>query len=157
MIKSITDIFHASSGQLEQLISVDDRGGDTWQTADLEAMFIHQLAVPVQTELKLATQAYGLSFAELLHEQAPPVPLLQQAADFAAAQYSGLEGVLPKELTLVLYYACLAAAQAHAKARIASLSEEDLLKGWHWARELSWVNAPTRELFDEALRGLETT
>lgn len=46
-------------------------------------------------------------------------------------------------------------AHAHAHRPIDPHDREAWLQGWSWARELSWLDEPTRRLFDAALTRAE--
>jgi hypothetical protein len=98
MIKYNADSFPTSPEHLARVIAVDENLPETWTPADLREMLLHQLKTPLQADLQLEAQAGNVaSFADLLHGQAPPVILLQQAADFAKAQYEAPQEVLPRD------------------------------------------------------------
>jgi hypothetical protein len=146
---------HAAPARLARLISVDDSGEETLAPAELRGILRHQLAAPLTTGLQGILPDYtGVSFSDLLRDEKSPVSLLEQARDYAKRECLVPGGVLPRQIALVLYYACIAAAEAHAHARISSLARADLRRGWLWALDLTWLEDETRQLFVEALSAL---
>ncbi|HEX3728550.1 MAG TPA: hypothetical protein VHV47_02010 [Opitutaceae bacterium] len=154
-----------SPGDLAALIHSGTDQDRLWRPDELAAIFRHQLAAPVFVDLaqlpkaaavrlKRLTDAQGLllkSFAELLRHPAPPVELLELTKDFAKANMDHPESAIPGPVASTLYFASIAAARVKLGTRISRLGEEDLRRGWLWAREQPWVDAETQALLTAAL------
>ncbi len=56
-----------------------------------------------------------------------------------------------REVTTVLYFACVVAALLHTRTRVTSIGDNDLLKDLQWAVDRSCLDAATRALLREGL------
>lgn len=148
-----------------------DSGSDDnriWNPAELAAILKHQLSAPIQvdlasleqrlaSQLRLSAASQGLllkSFGDLLHHPNPPVELLKLTKDFAKACRLTREGPLPREIATVLYFASIVVAMLRCRRRITRLADADLRRGVEQCLAQAWLDAPTRQLFEDGLKAL---
>ena len=80
--------------------------------------------------------------------------LLRLAKDFAKANMDHPDGILPKEVAAVLYYASISAALLRLDERISQLKDADLERGLRWAKDQPWVNKQIQQLLADAIEKL---
>jgi hypothetical protein len=139
-----------------------------WRPEELTAIFRHQMSAPILVDLgsfdpgtavrlKTLSEAQSLllkSFSDLFHHPVPPVELLSLTKDFAKANMDHPDSSLPQEIAAALYYTSIATAIVRLDARISQLKDAELIQGLLWTKEQPWVDGPTRELIEEALKKL---
>jgi hypothetical protein len=96
------------------------------------------------------------NLAEVLSSAAPSLEVLSQAKDFAKANYGRTDSLLPSEVSLVLYFASIVAAEVHLGKRISQLDQAALRNGCQWALGQLWLDVRLRPLFEEAMARLGT-
>jgi hypothetical protein len=126
-----------------------------WSDDDLAAILRHQLQLPLQGELAPSIEGASAAdlrqtFGELLTSALPCLPLLRAAKEFAKANRSDPDALLPGEVATVLYYAAILSARLRWRARISELGPPDLLGGIDWALSRPWLAPPLANLFREA-------
>jgi hypothetical protein len=150
--------------RLARLMRDDFAAPADWTAGEIEAIYRHQLASPIQVELgALAagdahvvaslSSAGGLllkSIGDFLHHQQPPAPLLVMLKDFAKRLMEHPESPLPREVASLLYWSAIAAGLAHGGRRLTTLQNDKIVEGLRWAASHTWVDAPTVELFRAA-------
>ena len=139
-----------------------------WNPAELAAILKHQLSAPIQvdlagleqrlaSQLRLSAASQGLllkSFGDLLNHPNPPLELLRITKDFAKACRLTREGPLPCEIATVLYFASIIVAMVRCRRRITRLADADLRRGVEQCLAQAWLDAPTRQLFEDGLKAL---
>lgn len=158
-------IFDTDRKQLATLFDVSSGGDERlWRDEELGAILRHQLSAPMQVDLinlerGLAVKVRNLadslgltlkSFGDLLAHPNPPVELLKVTKDFAKACRLSPRGTVPREVASVLYFASIAAALVRCRRRITGLTNDALDQGFRWTLARPWLDAPTRELIEEA-------
>jgi hypothetical protein len=130
-----------------------------WRPEELGAILRHQLAAPIEADLPgtqcLSRRERGqrgrnrgrFTFGGLLHHALPQVELLRLVKEFAKAHLRRDDGLLPREIAHLLYYASLTVAQCRCGRRISRLSDAALIEGIDWVLSQGWVDAQTRGLF----------
>ncbi len=158
-------VFKSRANKLASLLAAGEEDSRLWQTAELAAMFRHQMAAPIMVDLgpfdpataarlKILSEAQGLlskSFGDLFHHPSPPVELLKMIKDFAKSNRDHPASGLPQEIASTLYYASIAAAMIRLNQRITQLPDTDLRSGLLWSLEQGWLDIATRELLTRAL------
>ena len=157
------DIRDGLPEDLAQLIATDGAtGAGGWQSSELGDIFVHQLAVPLRTDLvRLGPVALSTpqlcaapwasrTFGELLTDPAPPLALLRLVKDFAKASGQGDLG-LPGPVSLGLYYAAIAVALVRHGVAISTLNADELRGGIRWALAADWLDPALRSMFEAAL------
>jgi hypothetical protein len=137
--------------RLAMMLTVE--GVDRWRPEEMAAILRHQLSSQLESDLAGADRAgHGsspMTFGELLHHVRPPVALLERVKLFAKASKAAT-GPLPPQVATVLYFASIVVARLRWDARISSLDDDAIVKGTQWALAQSWLDQPTRTLFQEA-------
>ena len=152
------------------LIDIDsmDKGPPVWSGNDLGAVLRHQLSAPIQFDLSnLDAQAVAnlqqspqagrllvSTFGQLLHEADPNPELLDLTRRFAKSAMNDQNGPLPREVALVLYYACILVALIHCGRRITRLDNDALARGVRSVLEWQWLDLRTREVLQRGLDDL---
>jgi hypothetical protein len=142
-----------------------------WRTEELGAVLRLQLAAPIfslleefepekaaRLEAVLAVDGHfsGIGcFADLFHLSPPPRELLSSTKDLARSQLANPQAMLPREITLVLFYASLLLLHLRCYEPLSSLNRGALFKGVQWALEQSWLDGEARRLFEEGQRRLK--
>jgi hypothetical protein len=141
-----------------------------WRPEELSAIFRHQMSAPILVDLggfdpatamrlKTLSEAQSLllkSFSDLFHHPVPPLELLTLTKDFAKANMDHPESSLPQEVAAALYYTSIATAVVRLDARISQLKDAELQRGFLWAKDQPWVDDPTKELLDQALKKISS-
>lgn len=156
----------AKRQRLADALELGSNGSPLWTQEDIAAVFRHQMDAPVAVDLSafdpslsarlaLLANSKGLllrSFRDLLQHPAPPVELLVLAKDFAKANRSHPDSVIPGEVATFLYFASIAAAMTRCAKRISELKDAELAEGFDWALRQSWVDEAMKGLFNYARR-----
>ncbi len=147
---------------------VIDLEAEPWAPRDTAAMLEHQLAAPLDFDLR---QIYGISkatidelvteaeppilnFGDLLQHDRPPLALLQLAKDFAKSRYLDVPADFPRDVALLLYYGLIAAALARHGQRITRLEDHALHRGLQWAADHAACPATLRQVLRDGLQAL---
>lgn len=138
-----------------------------WSDEDLAGILAHQLRSPLVFDLadsgefieaawreKLAqSPAVIETFTDLLHQPHAPVALLDLVKRYFKSYFtSKVDGFLQQDVAGVLYYCTIIAALVHARERITTLSDSELVAGLKWALAHTWIDPDTRTLLLEGLR-----
>ncbi len=164
MAKPSGHISKVREQKLARLLELGQGNERAWNAQELAAVFKHQMAAPISVDLtsldptgarqvRILADADSLllkSFRDLFEHPSPPVELLRLVKEFGKQNLAHPESVLPGEVAAILYYLSIAAALARYGERISHLSDEQLRKGFAWARGLDWVEGPLRDLFELA-------
>ena len=134
-------------------------------SAELKAVWRHQLAAPVETDV--GTVDAGMqpgaaalckaavppvrTFGEVLMHPEPPLELLRTVKTFAKLSRQQARSPIPKEIPTALYYSCIAAALVRCRTRITGMSDAALERGLLWLHALKWLDGDTQRLTTEAL------
>ena len=135
-----------------------------WGPDELAAVLRHQLAVPLRLDLGEPLTALsrrleesvayrglaGKTLGQLLHDPHPPAGALELVKQFAKAHRTRRDGLLPREVATVLYYAAILVARTRCGVRLSTLDDRVLRDGAAWAAGLAWVDDDTRAMFAEA-------
>ena len=150
--------------RLAALLEIDSGSGRLWRPDELGAIFKHQLASRVNSDLADGTGGHtsGLppasprfgTFEELFHDPKPQIECLTAVKEFAKANRDHPASALPKEIATVLYYTSVIVARWRCGAVITALNDEQLRAGIQWAIAERWVDARTRSLLCEASKVL---
>jgi hypothetical protein len=150
--------------QLARLIEAAQGSGGEWKPDELGGILAHQLSSPVEFELEgfertpapeLAARLASIhSFQELFQSASPPLELLTMTKDYAKAHLVHPETILTREIAVALYYASIALALVHHKARITQLADSQLHNGFEWCIAQPWMEPGLRIAFERALKQL---
>lgn len=154
--------------RLADLIALDPEAPEPWSEEDLAAMWRHQLAAPLSSDLaripaaepairnwSIATGIHEPTFEDLLHHDSPPLELLKAVQRFGKS-VGEWQRSFPGEIAGALYYAAIAVALVNHGARISMLTSEALADGLKWAASLGWMDRHTRDVTRVALRRCST-
>ena len=157
----------ADSQSLSTVLEFQDPRRPQWSDRDLEEMVRHQLAAPLC--LSLGTLSAEVSHAiqltegqidpritlgQLLAEPQPPVQLLKLVKRFAKLCRSDVEGALPNQIVMLLYYVSITMAQVRGGQSISHLSAASLRRGIGWLMAQAWLPQEMRGLLKECLKGV---
>jgi hypothetical protein len=131
--------------------------------APLSRMWQDQLESPIRFESKFLTPemtaklvesaSRGVpipdSFSTLFTRADPPLEMLEYAKRLAKA-VRHRQGTPAEKVATVLYYCAIAAALVRCGRRITELDDAALAFGINWVLDQTWIDTPTRRLFDDA-------
>lgn len=146
-------------GMLELAIN-----GPLWEPQELAAILQHQLSAPLEFDLSvLGADSVSIlakgqpqggppirTFRDLLLHARPPIELLELTRQFAKGCRTRPDGPLPDEIATLLYVLSIAVALTRCGRRITKLDDEALQHSFAWALAQPWVDAPSRQLIQEA-------
>ena len=157
-----------SSSKTRSLAGLMKLSGDepaTWAADELAAVLRHQLAAPLEYDLrtlapggektitemsaKVSSGPRPRNFGDLIRNPSPPLDLLRLMKDFSRAGRDS--GSLPPEVATVLYYAAIVVALLRHGARITELGDVALRKGVEWSIAQGWTGDELRAVFTESL------
>ncbi|HET6246320.1 MAG TPA: hypothetical protein VFE47_01375, partial [Tepidisphaeraceae bacterium] len=154
------DLTHSKSPRLAGLMKMTGVERTDWSPAELGAVLRHQLAAPLEYDLRTlapggertinemtASIAVGprpRSFGDLVTHPRPPLDLLALMKDFARNGRD--DGSLPAEVGTVLYYAAITLGLLRHNARITKLDDQSLEKGIEWASAVPWLDPNVKGL-----------
>jgi len=167
---TIDSIDHTDAARLAGLMDIEPDQRE-WGSDEKAAIWRHQMSAPMGVDLgnlgaaaapklKSLCLSEGLlisSFRELIQHPNPPVELLIVVKDFAKLMRKHPHSPLPPDVSVALYYACVAAALVTSDERLAGVSEAELLRGLEWLASLDWVDQDVRALAQAARAGLPGT
>lgn len=153
---------------LARVMELGTAGQRLFAPEELGAILEHQLAAPVQFDLealepgvggRLArlAESQGLllrSFGDLLLHPYPPVELLVLTKRFAKAYGSHPDSPLPREISMLLYYASILVALMRCGQRITELDDSVLREGATWLIAQGWVDPRMKALLKEGVSTL---
>jgi hypothetical protein len=122
-----------------------------WTPEELGSILRHQF----DASLEFDSSGRIRSLAELFSTPNPPLELLRQVKEFAKRNYAQAESLLPREVSLMLYFASLATALLRCRARISQLSDSELRAGFEWAVAQPWGDERLTLLFREGISALQ--
>ena len=156
---------------LGQLFELGRGDGFDWTSAERGGLLRHQLDLPLGPPPAPGGDAAGKEVAapdgwesrthgDLFASADPPLERLRFVKNRAkrginAAGADDADGLLPREVATVVYYAALAAARVNGGAAGHSITRLDAAAfrtGLHWALNLTWVDEPVRGLLAAALQ-----
>jgi hypothetical protein len=157
-------IFLTRPHGLARFLSLEEEASDLWEPKEMEAMWQHQLAAPLDLDLDtlgggtlrdLKDPAeldflHGKTFGELFADAQPPLGLLKLVKEFAKQMLKDSADAQVKQLASVLYYVSYAAAWIRWQTPIGTMNEAELASGLSWAAERAWLDAGTRQLISAA-------
>jgi len=145
-----------------RLVEVTAQNDEGWLPEELGAIWLHQLAAPVQFEFvceKPSSESPKLedagdkerrtTFRELLHGTEPDLEKLRDVKEFAKNKRGEPSKGFPKEIARVLYFTSIVVALVRCKCRISNLSNQDILTGVRWALDQEWLDPLTIKILWE--------
>jgi len=130
-----------------------------WNAADAAEALRHQLSAPLLPDIaeipsaevkRLQALAGGLTFLQALTASDQDPALLAAIKEFGRHWRSHPSSPLAGGPATVLYFAAIAAAQVHGHGRITTLSDDQILAGFLWAK-VQPGGETVQELFESAL------
>ena len=154
-----------TTNQLAGLIERGEDPQDLWRTDELRAIWKHQLATALTFDLgpigevsadspsasTTAGEVPAKTFGDLFRLQAPPLALLELVKQFGKAHATHPESLLPRDISMALYYGAIAAALVRCGRRISSLNNDTLRLGMQRTAQFDWLDDETRALLNAAL------
>jgi hypothetical protein len=146
---------------LSSMLEFAENARHVWNSEELGAIFRHQLESPLTQSMgdlsdDIAFQLASLgqpkdvkTLKELLHHPNPPIDLLILTKRFAKRCWFDADHPLPREITILLYYASIAVARARCGRWLTGLRTEAVSEGLQWCRAQAWVDEQTRKLLKE--------
>jgi hypothetical protein len=158
------DVKNSDPRALVGLMSLAADGPTKYTTAELKAIWRHQLEAPLQFDLQEVSQDITTtlaevtradhrplnSFGDLINHPQPPVQLLQWAKDFAKSHANGADH-FPGDVASVLYYVAIALARTRLARKITELPDSELRRGVEWASKQLWLDESTRAVLSKSL------
>ena len=160
---------------LGQLFELGRGDAFDWTSAERGGLLRHQLDLPLgprstsrdgtDRDAKAPDGWEARTYRDLFVAPDPPLERLRFIKSRAkrginAAASDDADGLLPREVATVVYYAALAAARVHGAPGSTSITQLDdaaFRTGLHWALDLAWVDEPVRGLLTAALRAATDT
>lgn len=153
-----------SSNRLAELLKWQSTSV-VWDASELGAIFAHQLAAPLELDLKTLDSDVSRiianrsdtgrppieTFADLFFHDQPSIELLRLAKGFFKQLGSQPDGPVPREVAAVLYLASIGAAHVRLGERITDTGGSALTTKLKWAVDQQWVSRDMRELLQSAL------
>jgi hypothetical protein len=133
---------------LSRLFEVGADAETAWTPSELGAIWRHQLATPLSTDLSTPELPPALrTFGDLLTAARPPLVLLELVKQFARDTAAETPPALPREITTTLYLAANCAAQVHLGQKITSATPAAFASQLARALAHPWLDSATRQLF----------
>ena len=150
---------------LARLLTVTAGSDAGWGDDDLGDILTHQLRMPLlapsgalasgpSSRSGSGSQVNFVTFAEVLGDPTPELPLLERIKEFAKDCRMNPDSTLPAEVAMILYFGGIVAARLRCGATITSMDDDALRNGVHWVLNRSWLEHGLRPLFMEAERAL---
>ncbi len=160
--------FPSVGSSLSSMMDLDESDGSPWAEEEFGAILAHQLAAPLEHDLRSVDPEVGerlrglaaegtaplATFRDLLHHAQPPLQFLELTHKFAKRCHEGPERLLPSEVATILYLLSITVARTRCHARISRLDDQSLRVGLQWALAQSWPDEDTRRLLREGLAAL---
>ena len=144
------------------MMALADHGERVWRPEELAApvhLDLGNFAPGDARRLQTLSGSQGLllkSFSDLLHHPQPPLELLEMVKQFAKTSRSHPDSPLPREIATLLYYAAIVVAMTRCGRRITNLDDQGLKEGIGWVLSQTWVDEPTKDIFKEGLKLVES-
>lgn len=162
--KPMSELNRTTAGQLAGLMAPTEDPQNLWGADELRAIWRHQLTAPLEFDVggldePLASQWRSLStpagspartFRDLLSHPTPPVALLDLVKEFGKAHSTHPESLLPREISMALYYTPIAVALVRCGQRLSSLPSDTLREGLRRVSQFPWLDEDTRALIQRA-------
>jgi hypothetical protein len=157
-------IFLSGPAGLAKILDQNQEDAALWGTGEMNAMWKHQLQAPLDADLSsvssanlsalrrdLETKSFlEKSFEHLLRSSKPPLSLLKAVKDFAKQTFKGAEDPQFKEIAAALYYATYAMGLISHNQRLGGMKRRELVGGFDWALERTWIDEGTKRLISQA-------
>ena len=141
---------------LKTFLNLREDDGLLWEEGDLKPIWEAVLEAPLDQELRdsMPSAAEILddlgnrvphSFGECFLDPNPSVELLKLVKEFAKIQGARAEGLLPREVCLVLYYVCIHLT-SRKNVSITELDKAAIQDAVQWVLKQNWVDAGTKRL-----------
>ena len=152
-------VLQSNAPQLAKIL--DSSGGEQacWLTEDLPDLLRHQWEAPIDFDLaqvgkeeskKTLARAAGANirtFADLLLQERPSLPLLKLAKQFFKDKAGHSKKRDPEQQVGYLFYVLIIlAARARLGTSITNLTDSDLEKAAKWAYSQPWIEGEPKEL-----------
>lgn len=161
-------VWKAPPERLARLFDLAAEAPPPWGADELRAVLQDLLDAPLAYDLttlpvatarslKALSSTRGLllnTCGQLLRHAKPPLELLRLLKDFGKANIGQRESPLPEPVAQVLYYASVASAWLHLNLRISELADSEFQAGMRWGLAQEWLDADTRDLFEQTLSKL---
>jgi hypothetical protein len=162
------EIFMTGPEGLARILTMDETGTDLWGAEEMQAIWLHQLSAPLDTDLSLVesgrAKEFGKSgetkpflaktFRDLLEHPHPPLRLLNLIEDFAKQAARDSDDAQLRQVATALYYASYAARLTRCDNRTGALNAAELKAGFDWALSRLWLDEPTKKLIHEACESM---
>jgi hypothetical protein len=163
-VDTIIEPAMTTSTQFAHLFDGSENPQRLWRADEMVSIWEHQLASDLEFDLggldapmaelwKSLTTSAGTrarSFGDLLFHPTSPLPLLELVKEFGKAHSIHPESLLPREISMALYYAAIAAALVRWGKLISSLPSDTLRAGLQRVSEFRWLDGDTRALLRSA-------
>lgn len=162
----IPDLSECDLYQIAKALAEEPRQRTTDELADafrqqlLQSLQVDLFRVAARAEITDQAETAGLlvkSMSDVIHHPQPPHELLAMIKNFAKARRQAAEGYVANEISVAIYFACIAASLVARNDRLTRQSDRELDDGLRWLAQQSWVDTTTRRLADEALLRLPNT
>ena len=154
------DIRQSADLSLTHMMDLDAAERHPWAPDELEAIFAHQLATPLECDLEtldagLTERLAGfnaachppiVTFGDLLHHGEPPADLLELTKNFAKSCRTNRNAPLPDEISTVLYFLSIVVALTKCDRRITRMDDASLRYSLDWTLRQPWLDDATRAL-----------
>jgi hypothetical protein len=154
MSESRADVQGSDPHAISRLMELNAEPQQLWKAEELGEILAHQLSMPATVESFGNTgQPLGQSgptLRQLLTDSNPPLELLRTIHRAAKADCSSDSALLPRDVALVIYYACIASALVHLNQRISDLDDAKLKQAFVWSLKRKWLDAGLIDVFQQA-------
>ncbi len=111
----------------------------------------HTLPELIQSIARELKTLSGASLGALLHNSDTKIEILIKIKDYAKTQGHDASNHTEREVTLIVYYAAIAAALVYHKRKISEHSHSSLREAFGKLEQTPWIPANLTTLFQEAL------
>ena len=137
------------ASRIESLLDLDEPRAD-WDEHDLAALFRHQLDAPMADVID--APASQISIRALLLSDSPAIELLERLKRHAKLRRRETDAAVPADVWRVIYFATIAAAARNESgASISDLQPDELVRGYRWTIQQSFVDPSVISLIQSAL------
>jgi hypothetical protein len=154
MSESRADVEKSDPLAISRLMELNAEPQQLWKPQELGEILAHQLSMPATGEsFGNTNQPVGQSgptLRQLLTDSKPSLDVLRTVHRAAKADCSSDTALLPRDVALVIYYACIASALVHMNQRISDLDDAKLKQAFSWSLKRKWLDAGLVDLFKQA-------
>ncbi len=165
----VNKINHCPPAKLAKILEWMQQTPVSWHPTDLAALLRHQLAAPIDPDLKeakgrerelqkpgadLSAAARLMTFRDLIRDPHVPLPWLRMMKLYFGGHRSHPDSPIPREVSDTLYFACISLALARHGERITRLDGSTLRKNLEVTARQEWLDDELKPVFQEALRRL---